>query len=190
MTKHCKVRIAKKAELGEGTGQYDILEEEDRADHDPEEGIPANKSCLVALALPQPLLLHVPPPSTNSSSLSHRSTLSPRKSKVHEKQNIFALMAMQMQNEAAQRACEACNQAATRAQMQAMIAGLATAYFGSVKSQKKEKGKKAAILSILFIFFLRIKEQNRKTAMNLTTANRWQRGWNDQLIEVILLDNG
>ena len=98
MAKHCKVCIAQKAELGDGTGQYDMLQDDDRADDDPEEGIPIEDPCLDVLPLPNP-------PSTNSST---RSGLSPRKSKVQENQDFFALMAMQMQNEAAQRAHEAC----------------------------------------------------------------------------------
>ena len=63
--------------------------------------------------------------------------LSLRRSKLNEKQDFFDLKAMQMQNDATQRAHEAREQAASRAQMQSMILGLSTAYFGPIHSQKK-----------------------------------------------------
>ena len=62
-------------------------------------------------------------------------------------------MAMQMQNEAAQRAHEAREQAASRAQMQTMITGLATAYFASTKKSKRKRKKKRNLF-FLFLLFL------------------------------------
>ena len=36
MAKACKYRIAQKADLGDATGEYDMMQEDDRADDDPE----------------------------------------------------------------------------------------------------------------------------------------------------------
>ena len=52
MEKHCKVCITQMTELGDGMGQYDMLQEEDRADHDPREGILVDDLCVVAPVLP------------------------------------------------------------------------------------------------------------------------------------------
>ena len=136
MAKQCKYRIAQKAELGDGTGAYDMMVEESRADDDPEEGVPLDDPC-------NPQADLVPAPPTNN-----RGTLSPRRSNTNDKQDFLALMAMQMQSEAAQRAHEAREQAASRAQMQSMILGLSTAYFGSLKSKKKRKRKNSRYYSL------------------------------------------
>ena len=61
-------------------------------------------------------------------------------------------MAMQMQSDAAQRDHEACEQAASRAQLRSIILGLTTAFFGSVQSQKKwEKEKNADTIHPLLL---------------------------------------
>ena len=133
MAKACKYRIAQKADLGDATGDYDMMQDDDRADDDPEEGVPLDDPGIVEPLLEEahvvPRRVPVPPPLVNRTG---NLGLSPRKTKIHERQDFFALMAMQMQNEAVQRAHAAREQAAFMAQMQTMIAGLATAYFESV----------------------------------------------------------
>ena len=146
MAKHCKYGISQKAELGDATGEYDMMQEDDRADDDPEEGVPLEDRCdQHPPAVKRRLnLVPIPPNASNLNATpcaqNNRGNLSPRRTKVNKKQYFFALMAMQMQNEAAQRAHEAREQAASRAQMQYMILGLSTAYLGSIQSQKKIKG--------------------------------------------------
>jgi len=51
-------------------------------------------------------------------------------------------MAMQMQNNSAQRAHEAGEQSASRAQLTTLISGLATAYFGSNRRKKERSRRK------------------------------------------------
>ena len=65
MAKHCKFCIAQKAELGGGTGQYGMLQDQDMADNDPEEGVHFNYPHVVAPVLPQPIFVPMPPPSIN-----------------------------------------------------------------------------------------------------------------------------
>ena len=82
MTRACQMRFAwlsvvsknlhNKAELGDGTGHYDMTRENDRADDDPEDGVPVDERCdvrvlpgvadvLPVASIPPPL--PAPPPS-------------------------------------------------------------------------------------------------------------------------------
>ena len=116
MAKSCKYCISQKAKLGDGTGQYDMMQEDDCADDDPEEGVPLDDPGVIVPIFAEHSPVPAVPPLGNTN---NRSSASLRKNKASKKQDFFALMAMQMQNEAAQRAHEAREQAASRAQMQA-----------------------------------------------------------------------
>ena len=103
MAKLCKYRTADKADLGDGTGHFDMMMENGLADDDPEGGVPNDDPCDVLPpppVLPETAAVAVasvpqPPPSlrslTSTSTLGSRTVISPRKSKSGEKQDFSPL---------------------------------------------------------------------------------------------------
>ena len=123
-----------------------MMQENDRADDDPEDGIALDDPCDVVPPAALPAVGDqtsiAPPPSLASFSVSSsRNSISPRQSKAGEKKMFFALMTMQMHNELTQRAHKAREQAASRAQLTSVITGLATAYLTTTMARKREKKK-------------------------------------------------
>ena len=62
MAKSSKYRISHKAELGNGTGQYGMILEDDHADDDPKEGVPLDNPGIVAPVFSEANPVPVVPP--------------------------------------------------------------------------------------------------------------------------------
>ena len=82
MAKSCKYRIAQTADLGDGTGEYDMMQDDNRADDEPKEGILLDDQGILAPNFAKTNMVPVPHPLVDCTS---NRSLSPRKSKVHEK---------------------------------------------------------------------------------------------------------
>ena len=160
LAKRIKYGIGDKAELADGTGEYDMFARDDEHPEtevegedvysQPEAVAPAPREHVFTDVSQQPAIVAVSQPpvvETSAASTPPRPKKGGLTSRGGKKDDFMCLMHLQMQNDSAQRAHEARMQAANAAQLNSIVASIASAYFGNVvtpteKPVKKSKGKK------------------------------------------------
>ena len=156
LAKRIKYGIGDKAELADGTGEYDMFardeglpevgaEGEDE-ESEPEPAPPAlREPAFTDVNRPPATVAASRPPAddTNPVSTPPRKKLGGLTSCGGKKVDFMSLMHLQMQNDSAQRAHEARMQAANIAQLNTMVASIASAYFGNVVTPNEKPVKKA-----------------------------------------------
>ena len=154
LAKRVKYGIGDKAEVADGTGEYDMFARDDEPPEVEIEGGDDESEPQPAPALREPVLTEVNQrPATVAASLPPAvesiSPITPPRTKNvglasrgDKKVDFMSLMHLQMQNDSAQRAHEARMQAANIAQLNSMVASIANAYFGSVATPTEKPATK------------------------------------------------